>query len=69
MAAIFSSRPRPCVMCGAEVMLESVTSQHPGAPEMIRAPEWAWVGYVQGDVQLEMVVACSLACVEKLLAE
>lgn len=64
-----ADRPRSCAMCGAEVIVRSVTSPHAEAPEMLQAPSGVWVGFVQGDVNLEMVIACSEACVQSLLEE
>jgi len=34
---------------------------------MLRLPTDAWIGFVQGDVNMEMVVCCSEPCVQHLL--
>jgi hypothetical protein len=66
---IASSRPLACAVCEAPVNIESATSPHPEAPEMLRPPPGAWLGFVQGDTCLEFVVACSEGCLDILLKE
>jgi len=61
-------RPRPCCICGAVVVLLSSTTRNPQAPEMLRVPEGAWIGFVQGDHAPEMVVVCSAKCRRNLLS-
>jgi hypothetical protein len=67
--ALFSQRSMVCTMCEAAVVLESATTQHPEAPEMLQAPTGAWVGMVSGDTAPELVVVCSTLCLHRLLSE
>ena len=66
-------RTIPCVICEAAVVLESTTSPHPEAPEMVRLPPGAWAGLAftgedsMGDV--ELLICCSDECVQRLLDE
>jgi hypothetical protein len=69
MARPVELRPLVCVMCGQPVLMRSVTSPSCEAPEMVQAPPGAWMGHVMGDVSPEMVLTCSEACVQLLLAE
>jgi hypothetical protein len=56
-------------MCDAIVVLDSGTTRHPEAPEMLRVPLGAWIGFVAGDLHPEMIVVCSAACLSALLRE
>lgn len=66
---VVSARPRVCAVCPTVVQLESATTPHPGAPEMIKLPAEAWMGFVAGDTAPEMVVVCSTLCLHRLLWE
>jgi len=56
-------------MCGAIVIVTSSTKPHPEAPEMIRLPPRAAIGFVQGDHAPEMVLTCSDKCLADLLSQ
>jgi hypothetical protein len=60
-------RTRPCIICDKDVPVNSVTSPHPGAPEMLQLE--GWMGFVKGGKTIEMVVCCSGKCVQELLKE
>lgn len=66
---ITGERPRTCCMCGAIVIVTSSTTPHPEAPEMIRLPPCAAIGFVQGDHAPEMVLTCSDKCRADLLSQ
>ena len=73
-----------CKMCDSPVQVLSATTQHPEAPEMLRVltPE-AWLGIVasptppdgtrdmlsNGSQHVDLVIACSRKCLDKLLSE
>jgi len=62
------TRPRNCVVCEKRLNVLSVSSPTAGAPEFLQPSPGAWITFVQGDVNLEMVLACSEKCVQRLLA-
>ena len=64
-----SKRVQPCCICGADVELGSATTTNPEAPEMLRLPPDASIGFVSGDVTPEMVVCCSDRCEALLLSD
>jgi len=67
-AWVESERPLHCTICDEPLVLRSRTTPNPAAPEMLLAPPGAWLGYVVGDVDLELVVTCSVSCTERLLS-
>ena len=69
--AVFTERKEVCDVCDARVSISSATTDHEEAPEMLGLPPGCYVGLVHDeyDGEAQIVVACSLACVEKLLSE
>jgi len=61
-------RPRACCICARVIAVESSTTPHPEAPEMLKVPPDAWVGFVQGDHAPEMILVCSESCRRTLLS-
>lgn len=61
-------RPRPCCMCGKDVSIATSTTPNPEAPEMLRPPKDAWIGFIRGDHAPEMIVVCSEECRLHLLS-
>ena len=59
----------PCTMCSAWFEVRSVTSPHEGAPEMVQVPAGAWMGLVDDDGEINVVLCCSDPCVQQLLLE
>lgn len=55
-------------MCAKEVVLASQTTTNPEAPEMLKLPPDAWIGFIQGDFGPEMIVTCSNKCTDDLLS-
>lgn len=68
-AAPVDVQPRPCCMCGSEVPICSSTTRDLEAPEMLKLPYGAWVGFVRGDHGPEMIVVCSEECRATLLRD
>lgn len=64
-------RELQCACCGKLCRYESSTSRNPGAPEFLRAQPDMWMALVvDGKTDtLDVVVACSEDCVQKLLRE
>jgi hypothetical protein len=63
------NRTEPCCMCGAEVVLQTLTSPHPEAPLMVRPLSMTvWLGVVADDDPM-LIVTCGEACTQGLLAE
>jgi len=69
--AVFTERKEVCDVCSSTVSISSATTPHPEAPEMLGMPPGCYLGLVHDEdtEEAQMVVACSLACVEKLLSE
>src|SRR5512147_1762304 len=64
-------RSLPCAACGVTCRYESSTSRDPGSPEFLRAQPDVWLAFLidpRTDT-LDLVAACSEACVQRLLRE
>jgi hypothetical protein len=59
-----------CAICESPIAFYATTSPHPEAPEMVQpVSERPWVGLVDGDKGVGLVVVCGPACLGRLLAE
>ena len=66
---VVSTRPLPCTVCGKTILVRSLTSPLPEAPEFLQLPETGmWIGIVAGDVCPEVILGCSEICVQTLFA-
>lgn len=56
-------------MCGDLVTLRTVMPEGVRLPEMVQAPESAWIGLAPTDYALEILCVCSESCLKALLVE
>ena len=68
MCRTIEDRYLPCVMCGATVPVLAMTTPHPEAPEMMKPPSDAWLGFIQQDGKMVMIATCSEKCTQLLLS-
>jgi hypothetical protein len=69
-AALITARTFTCLVCKTKIIVNSATSPHVDAPEMLHAPSEAWIGFVDaGDIHPQMITVCSLECLRQLLKE
>lgn len=65
-----------CIACGRLISVRSETTEHPGSPEMYSVQshnQEVWTGVVRSDddegADVTLIVACSDACLDRLLSE
>jgi hypothetical protein len=63
------TRPIACCVCTEILEIESRTTSHSEAPEMLQAPDGVWIGFVKSEDGPRMIACCSEECVERLLVE
>ena len=66
------TRTIPCCICARDLVFASATNPHPECPEMLNPPSDAvWMGIVHDadEGPPELVVACSIRCLDVLLAD
>jgi hypothetical protein len=68
MIVKIDTRIQTCAICNVGITVSSWTTKDPECPEFLRPPEGAWIGFVRGDHQPEMVLICSPACMNRLEA-